>query len=108
MKAPKPKRPLPKIHFAEAKWTIATGVAVDTEHWRPMNISNWGRSSPKDDYRSEAQRRLENREVRKGTKIKAFANALHDWCRDTWPKQKPPAPLTIERNIRDIWHRYRD
>jgi hypothetical protein len=84
-----------------------SGLKVDARQFRPMDISDWGRPSPKAIYRTEAQRRLEAGEVPPEKTHKEFANDLCEWFIATYPdNKKPPAALTIERNTRNLWHRY--
>jgi len=91
------------------KTTIAgeSDLNVDARHFRPMDISDWGKPNPdKDLYLKEAERRLKDGEVPADMTLKAFANKLHDWFIDTYPDKKPPAARTIENNIVDLWHRH--
>jgi hypothetical protein len=83
-----------------------SGVKVDGRHYRPMDISDWGRPSPKDDYRREAEQRLKSGKAPPDMMHKEFAYELRIWFKAAWPERKTPAALTIERNTRDLWRRY--
>jgi hypothetical protein len=83
-----------------------SGSKVEPRHYRPMDITDWGRPSPRDDYRQEAERRLKDGEVSPEMTHKEFANDLRDWFINKWPERKPPAARTIENNTVDLWRRY--
>jgi hypothetical protein len=80
------------------------GLAADARQYRWVDITDSGRPSPKDSYLKEAQQRLEAGEV--PPTHKEFANQLRMWFEVEHPQQRVPAALTIERNTRDLWHRY--
>jgi hypothetical protein len=74
--------------------------AVDARVYRPIDVTDWGRPSPKGLYMAEAERRLKDGKA--PATNKEFANEIRVWFIDTYPNKKPPAVLTIERNIGEL------
>ena len=101
-----PEETSPTIHDGSVRMKGASGLKVDVRVYRPIDVTDWGRPSPKDLYLKEAERRLKDGEVPADMTHKVFANRLREWFIATYPSKRPPAALTIERNTVELWHRY--
>jgi hypothetical protein len=108
--------PIPSTHIVDAGKIVIgcdSDLKVDARVYGWVDKTDWKKRGPKtssrDIYRLEAQRRLEaGDEVPADMTHKQFANVLCKWFEETSPDvKKPPAALTIERNTRDLWRRYR-
>ena len=79
-----------------------------------MDISDWGKPSPKDVYLKEAEQWLTRGKVPDGKggfkavprSHKEFVNAILVWFAATYPNEEVPADLTVTRNSRPLWQRY--